>query len=142
MDEKFLEMTEEEREAFWKIPDETELPEEAKSCWSAIKAAAEAIGDYCGGMGVPIETEGVSVSAPPEIVEIAKSELSPDKRIAAIAESDWARATAAGTCEKLFGAEPGTPEYERCVEITARRFAEELVGAEAPEWIREIVAAR
>jgi len=125
MDEKFLETTKEEREAFGKIPDETVLPEEVKSCWSAIKAAAEAIGDYCGTIG--IETEGVSVAAPPEIMGIVKSELSPDERITIIAESDWARATAAGMCERLFGAEPGTPEYERCVETTARRLAEELI---------------
>ncbi|MEA3339199.1 MAG: hypothetical protein U9R15_04470 [Chloroflexota bacterium] len=108
-------------------PDETVLSEEVKNCWSAIKAAAEAIGDYCGGvgMGVPIETEGVSVSAPPEIIEIARSnpELTREDRITAIIESDWGRNTSAGMCEKLFGAEPGTPEYERCVESTARRLA-------------------
>lgn len=128
MDEKFLEMTEEEREAFRKISGEPVLPEEVKTCWSAIKAAAEAIGDYCGGVGIriPIGTAGVSVSAPQEVVDIAKLELTREERIEAIAESDWGRATAAGVCEKLLGATAGTPEYERCVKTTARRFAEEL----------------
>jgi len=128
MDEKFLEMTEEEREAFRKMSGETVLPEPAKTCWSAIEAAAEAIRDYCGTsrIKIPIKTAGVSVSAPQEVVDIAKLELTREERIEAIAESDWGRATSAGMCEKLFGAEPGTPEYDRCVETTARRFAEEL----------------
>jgi len=129
MDGKFLEMTEEEREAFGKMSGKPVLPEEVKTCWSAIKAAAETLSEYCGivGIKIPVETDGVLVSAPREVVDIAKFELTREDRIEAIAESDWGRATAASTCEKLFGAEPGTPEYERCVETTARRLAEELI---------------
>ncbi len=110
-------------------PEGPTMPEAVKNCWSAIKAAAETLGEYCGGIGMvaPIEIEGVSVSAPQEVVDIAKLELSTEDRIEAIAESDWVMATAADTCEKLFRATPGTPEYERCVETTARRLAEELI---------------
>jgi len=128
-DQELLEKLKELEESEKPSQDEPVLPEPAKTCWSAIEAAAEAIRDYCGvgGMKIPTGTMGVSIIAPPEILDIAKSELSPDKRIDAIAESDWGRATAADLCEKMFGAEPGTPEYERCVETTARRFAEELI---------------
>jgi len=123
-DDEFLEALKESEKP---SPDELVLPEQMKDCWSAIKAAAEAIGDYCGTMEIkiPIETGGVSVAAPPEIMEIARSnpELTREERITAIMESDWGRNTSSGMCEKLFGAEPGTSEYERCVETTARRLA-------------------
>ncbi len=128
MTDEFLEALKESEKP---SPDELVLPEEVKTCWSAIKAAAETLGEYCGGIGMvaPIETGGVSVAAPPEIMEIARSnpELNREDRITAIMESDWGRNTSAGMCEKLFGAEPGTPEYERCVETAARRLAEGMI---------------
>ncbi|RJS69068.1 hypothetical protein CW696_07650 [ANME-2 cluster archaeon] len=98
-------------------------------CWLAMKAAWDTLAEYCGGPGVPVNIEGMTVSAPPEVIKIAHSnpELTREERIAAIAESEWGRNTAAGMCEKLFGAEPGTSEHERCVESTAKRLAKGLI---------------
>ena len=106
-----------------------ELPAGVRDCWSAIKAAADAVGDYCGVMGIkiPVDVDGVAVSAPQEVVDIANSALSMEERITAIMESDWSISTSSNMCERLFGAEPGTPEHEKCVETTARHLAEGLV---------------
>ena len=120
-----MELTPEEKESL----EEISGTRGGDKCWLAMKAAWDTLAEYCGGAGTPVEIEGVSVTAPPEVMEIVHSNptLTREQRIEAIADTDWGRNTAKGMCEKLFGAEPGTPDHERCVKATARRLAKGMI---------------
>ncbi|RLE44211.1 hypothetical protein DRJ16_02670 [Candidatus Woesearchaeota archaeon] len=54
-------------------------------------------------------------------------EIPQEERIKVIEESAWAQNLAKGLCTKLFGLEPGTEEYERCVKRVAHKAAIGLI---------------
>jgi len=121
---------------------EEDIEDRANTCRLALKAALEAITDYCGlapagemenAFGEAfaphtIEIKGIVISVPEEIEEILHSnpDLTRDERITAIQESSWAQHEAEGLCEKLFGATGS--EFDECVERVSRKLAEGMVG--------------
>ena len=122
---------------------EEDIEEKANTCRLALKAALEAITDYCGlapagemekafgeAFAPPhtVKVGGIAVSVPNEIHEIAHSnpDLTREERIAAIQESSWAQNEAEGLCEKLFGATGA--DLDACVKRVSRKLAEGMVG--------------
>ena len=98
-------------------------------CWLAMKAAWDTLAEYCGGAGVPVEMEGMSLTVPLDVIEAARKhpEMSRDERIGMVADTEWCRGNAINMCETLFGAEPGTTTHLDCIDSVAKRIAAKIV---------------
>jgi len=108
-----------------------EMEAKAEECRLAMKAALEAIQDYCGMPSTEeVEVEGIRFTVPDELKEIAlgDSELPLETRIRAVEESGWALSEAEKVCEKLFGATGD--DLEECTE----RIADQLTTAITRKW--------
>ena len=107
------------------MPD-LQIETEDDMCWSAIKDAANALQEKCGkASNVRLDGQTITLSIPPEVKEIkAQNELTHEEMIQSVMQTDWGKNTAHGMCEKLFGAEPGTPEFDECFQRVARKLAE------------------
>jgi len=108
-----------------------EMKAKAEGCRLAMKAALEAIQDYCGMAPTEeIVVEGIRFTVPGELKEIAlgDSTLPLETRIRAVEESGWARSEAEQVCEKLFGATGD--DLEGCIE----RIADQLTTAITRKW--------
>jgi len=46
-----------------------------------------------------------------------------DEAVEVVKGTEWAQGLAKGMCTKMFGATPGTPEYDRCVARVSDRVA-------------------
>jgi len=109
--------------------DETEA--KAENCRLAMRAALEAIQDYCGMAPTEeIVVEGIRFTIPDELKEIAfgDSTLPHETRIRAVDESGWARSAAKQVCEKLVGATGD--DLDGCTE----RIADQLTTAITRKW--------
>lgn len=105
---------------------ELQIETEDGTCWSAIKEAADVLQEKCGkASNIILDGEKITLTIPPEIKEItARNGLTHEEMIESIIRSDWGKNTAHGMCQKLFGAEPDTPEYNACFQRVARKLAE------------------
>ena len=86
-----------------------EMEAKAENCRLAMKAALEAIQDYCGMAPteeIEVEVEGIRITVPDELKEIAlgESELPRETSIRAVEEPGWALREAEQVCKPLFGA--------------------------------------
>ena len=107
------------------------MDEEKKNrCLAAWVASYNLLLKECGGkrvIPVPItEDHPVLVFAPNPSPDPGEH-LTVEERIKAIEQSTWAQHLAEGMCSKLFGVEPGTEEFKKCVERVAHKVAEGMV---------------
>jgi hypothetical protein len=97
---------------------------EVNRCVAALAAINEVLMKECGGKKpkvIFIGEDSFVITNP----EVSVPEGVPyEEKVRIIAESRWAKNLAEGMCKKLFGAEPGTPEFQRCVERVSRKVAE------------------
>lgn len=102
---------------------------ENDQCWLAMKAAWDTLAEYCGGVGVPIDIEGMTINVPVEVIQEARA--SPDKpreeRINMVAHTEWCRSAARDMCEAVFGAESGTEAHASCIEGVAQKIATRVI---------------
>ena len=98
-------------------------------CWLAMKAAWDTLAEYCGGSGVPLEMEGMSLTVPVDVIETARThpDMSRDERIQLVADTEWCRKTAMNMCEQLFDAKRGTDDHPECIKNVAKRIAAKIV---------------
>lgn len=108
-----------------------EIDEKVENCRIAMKAALEAVNEYCGGTGNRIEVGGMSIEVPRplKMYVIRNESLIPrDELINTITTEPWTQERATEVCEELLQVESGTHECNRCVEDVARSLAERIVG--------------
>lgn len=103
--------------------------DETDKCWLAMKAAWDTLAEFCGGTGVPLDIEGMSVNVPVEVIRTAREhpEMSRDERIDSVAHTAWCRGVATDMCSGVFGAEHGTSAHTTCVENVAKKIATKVV---------------
>jgi hypothetical protein len=120
------ELTEDERASLEELGGENGGKDK---CWLAMKAAWDTLAEYCGGTGIPMEMEGMSLTVPVEVIEAARSnpDMSRDDRVNMVAYTEWCRGTAMNMCETLFNAERGTTQHNECLESVAKRIAEKII---------------
>jgi hypothetical protein len=100
------------------------LAMEVERCVAALAAINEILMKECGGKKpkvIFIGEDSFVITNP----EVNVPENVPyEEKVRIIAESRWAKNLAEGMCRKLFGVEPGTPEFQKCVERVSRKVAE------------------
>lgn len=106
----------------------------SEECRLAFEAALDLIKEKCGlssssGGQVKIEEIKASLEIPAEVKEILSHnpELTREQKIAAIAESAWARGWGRGMCELVSPGLTGAAK-EECEKRMARLLAERVVG--------------
>ncbi len=107
-----------------------EIQVKAENCRLAMKAAMEAIQDYCG-MGVAehtIEFAGATIKYPEEVYQIAIDEtIEDDDCIEKIAASGWTVNQAKALCLSMFDGENEAREAKACVGKLVVALAERVV---------------
>lgn len=115
-----------------------EMEAKAENCRLAMKAAMEAIQDYC---GIPstgeyevreIEVRGIDLKVPDEICEIAMQESkSLTVRQTEIEQSEWVRDKAAELCTDWWGlltrTEPTAGETDGCINRLAAEIGARIL---------------
>jgi len=113
-----------------------EMEAKAKNCRLAMKAALEAIQDYCGttpiGKVRMIDIRGIDLEVPDEIHEIAMQESrSLDARQTEIEQSEWVRDKAAELCTDWWGlltrTEPTAGETDECITRVAAEMGARIL---------------
>jgi len=116
-----------------------EMEAKAENCRLAMKAAMEAIQDYCG-TGEPehgryIKFAGEIIEYPDSVHEImADPELTGDEQIKEMSETPWAEETARKLCEEMF--EGAQPEVDACT----KRLKQDLASAvlfQRLKWVKK-----
>ena len=94
-----------------------------------MKAAWDTLAEFCGGAGVPLDIEGMSVNVPLEVIKTAREhpEMTREERINLVAHTEWCRGVAVDLCESVFGAEHGTEAHASCIEGVAKKIASRIV---------------
>lgn len=117
------------------MTDTDEIESKAENCRLAMKAAMEAIQDYCGieptgeGEVRMVEVRGVKIEVPDELHEIAIQESSSlDTRQIKIEKSDWARNKAVELCAGWWKL------------LTPKGYEEPLMGVEMDECVMRVAA--
>ncbi len=106
--------------------------EKAETCRTAMKAAVEAINDYCG-TGEPepencIKIAGDVIEYPDNVLAIAEDqELSGDKQVEEIAATAWAEETARERCKSVSDPELTPSEVDACVKRLKSTLANEVL---------------
>jgi len=120
-----------------------EMEAKAENCRLAMKAALEAIQDYCGigepehgsGLGIPehgryIRFAGEIIEYPESVQYIVDSQAPPKTQIERIAATPWAEETAEEQCEGMFGrtidGEP-SPAFDECIKWMSVDLARAVV---------------
>lgn len=107
------------------MTDEREIEEIV--CQNAVLAALEQIQRKCKGLSPKIVKldDSITVFVPNPVTTAVeeKAELTPEQRVLAVAQSDWAKGVARGLATKLFGLKPGEPGYEEAVKRAAIKIA-------------------
>ncbi|MCD6162036.1 MAG: hypothetical protein J7K40_06455 [candidate division Zixibacteria bacterium] len=98
-------------------------------CWLAMKAAWDTLAEFCGGVGVPIDIEGMTINVPIDVISHAREhpDMTREERIDMVAHTEWCRGTAADMCEEIFGAEHGTSAHASCIENVAQKIATRII---------------
>ena len=121
---------------------EEDTEEKANTCRLALKAALDAITDYCGlapskeleeafgeAFGTAprsIEIENVRVNISAGMIEVAENqELTPDERIAIIKKLRSTQKAAKDLCEEVFKSTGA--ELEKCTDSISTKIAERVV---------------
>ncbi len=108
----------------------TETEAKAENCRLAMKAAMEAIQDYCGA-GEPetdnyIKFAGDVIEYPESVSAIMdRPELSGEEQVQEIAATPWAKETAHEMCNDMF--EGSQPEVDACTERIRKTLADEVL---------------
>jgi len=102
---------------------------ETDQCWLAMKAAWDTLAEYCGGAGVPLDMEGMTINVPIDVIKTAREhpEMSREERIDMVAHTEWCRGIAVDMCEDVFGAKHGTQDHALCIENVAQKIATRIV---------------
>jgi len=102
---------------------------EHDQCWLAMKAAWDTLAEFCGGAGVPLDIEGMTVDVPTDVIRTAREHLdmTREERIDMVAHTEWCRGTATDMCEEIFGAEHGTSAHSSCIENVAQKIATRII---------------
>jgi hypothetical protein len=98
-------------------------------CWMAIKASIDTLTEFCGGVGVPIDFEGMTLNVPVDVIKEAREhpEMAREERINLVAHTEWCRGVACDMCETVFGAEHGTEAHASCIEGVAQKIATRII---------------
>lgn len=115
-----------------------EMKEKAENCRLAMKAALEAIQDYCG-TGVPegvnyIKFAGDVIEYPDSVRDILDSPAPPETQIEKIAATPWAKETAHELCDEMF--EGSQPEVDACAERIRKTLADEVLFQRF-KWVKK-----
>jgi hypothetical protein len=106
-----------------------EMEAKAENCRLAMKAAMEAIQDYCG-TGEPehgryIRFAGEIIEYPESVQDILNSPAPPETQIERIAATPWAEETAKEQCESMF--EGVQLEIDACIKWLSIDLARAVV---------------
>jgi len=103
--------------------------DEHDQCWIAMKAMWDTLAEYCGGVGVPVDIEGMNVNVPHDVIRLAREhpEMSRTERINTVAHTEWCRGVAGDMCAGVFGAKTGTDAHTTCLENVALKIAAKII---------------
>jgi hypothetical protein len=104
-------------------------PDETDRCFTAVKAAMETVGGFCGEKGFPVSIAGVNIRIAPSILMISRMDLGipREDHIRIIRDSTWFKQLSDQLCGGMRGLASGTPEYEECVAKIEELVVEQLV---------------
>ena len=100
--------------------------EKVETCRVAMKAALEAIQDYCGTAPRVVRIGGVEFQLPDEIYEIINSDRNAGYKMERIASHAWTRQEADRMCHQLIRAK----DPAKCIHYMAGAIATGLVTGE------------
>jgi phenylalanyl-tRNA synthetase beta subunit len=103
-----------------------EIEAKAENCRLAMKAAMEAIQDYCGMAPKTIRVGGVEFQLPEEIYEIVRMDMDAEWKIREIAGHKWTREEADKICYELIRAK----DIPKCGQHLAQSIAHAIVTGE------------
>ena len=100
--------------------------EKIETCRVAMKAALEAIQDYCGAAPRSINIGGVTFQLPDEIHEIIDARISPGEKIDRIARHEWTEREADKMCRQLIRSK----DPDKCRHHMTQSIATAIVSGE------------
>jgi len=104
----------------------TSEDEKIETCRVAMKAALEAIQEYCGAAPRVVNIGGVEFSLPDEIYEILSRREDPGWKIERIADHGWTRREADKMCHELIRSK----DPEKCVKHMTQSIAQAIVSGD------------